>query len=128
MFIMGYFYDVLYNAADLFYDYAVTYSTDRIDKLVSCEDEDDVATVIDDYCNSDSGADDLAKAVFESITDDDDAWAILARYASSTEILNNVVNGAEINISFKNDVIDKTKEMIMLNLDELKAETKYYKE
>lgn len=70
----------------------------------------------------------MAKAVFESITDDDDAWEILAHYASSTEILNNVVNGAEINISFKNDVIDKTKEMIMLNLDELKAETKYYKE
>ena len=113
------FYDVLKDAADRFYDSA-TSEYGCIDRLVDCEDEDDIEEVLNEYRYEDDGMESLNEAIDCAMTYTDDAWAVIINYTTPSDIFSGEVEGLTIYDEFANEVFDKTKEMINDDLEELK--------
>lgn len=117
---MADFYEVLKDAADRFYDSVVDDETGCMNEFLECEDADDVEEVLDNYCYEDDGMENLNDALDCAMTYTVDAWAVIMKYTSPTDIFNGKADGLEIYDEFSNDVFDKTKEMINDDLEELK--------
>lgn len=118
---MADFYDVLQDAADRFYDNATTDSEyGCIDRLVDCEDKDDVEDVLNDYRYEDNRSESLNEAIDDALTYTVDAWAVIMNYSDPSDIFNGKIDGLKIYDEFADDVFNKTKEMINDDLEELK--------
>ena len=118
--IMADFYEVLKDAADRFYDSVVDDEIGCMNELLECEDEDDVEEVLENYRYEDDGMENLNDALDCAMTYNVDAWAVIMKYTSPTDIFNGKADGLEIYDEFSNDVFEKTKEMINDDLEELK--------
>lgn len=117
---MADFYEVLKDAADRFYDSVVDDEIGCMNELLECEDEDDVEEVLENYRYEDDGMENLNDALDCAMTYNVDAWAVIMKYTSPSDIFNGKADGLEIYDEFSNDVFDKTKEMINDDLEELK--------
>lgn len=118
--IMADFYEVLKDAADRFYDSVVDDEIGCMNELLECEDEDDVEEVLENYRYEDDGMENLNDALDCAMTYNVDAWAVIMKYTSPSDIFNRKADGLEIYDAFSDDVFEKTKEMINDDLEELK--------
>ena len=120
MAVISDFDGVLANAAERFYDDAIEPNTGCLEDFLDCEDEDDVEEVLENYRYEDDGMENLNDALDCAMTYNVDAWAVIMKYTSSSDIFNGKADGLEIYDAFSDDVFEKTKEMINDDLEELK--------
>ena len=117
---MADFYEVLKDAANRFYDSVVDDEIGCMNELLECEDEDDVEEVLENYRYEDDGMENLNDALDYAMTYNVDAWAVIMKYTSPSDIFKGKADGLEIYDAFSDDVFEKTKEMINDDLEELK--------